>query len=221
MTQNKKIAWEKFTPKAELFEEKTIQQDESEDVDNSEYDEEHGDMMGFINFEELISRNKYKTPFGYYDKNDDFSPYNMFECWIGHCNFRLTKNHFNLLNTSIDGVGCLKILSPYRFFIGIEKMFTFPSVRMQIQDKLCNNLDMNMENMDISYSDQSVQLIISKINDAIFNIKESEKWAIFVGNDGKVETIKNSEFDSDSDYEDKLNVLKLLKNGNIITYDSL
>jgi hypothetical protein len=64
-------------------------------------------------------------------------------------------------------------------------------------------------------------IVISKINNALFHIKDSEKWAVFVGNDGEIETIKNSEFESEAEYQVKLKTLKSLKNGNIITYDSL
>ena len=215
MTQDKKIAWEKFTP---IYESKKdinigqIEEDEDEPVQDS-YDDESEETMGLLSFNDLIARKKIKTPFGYYEDIDDFSPYNMFECWIGHTNFRITNGHVQILNKKIDGIGCLKVLSPYRFFIGIEKMFNFSCVRMQIQDKLCTNLD----SMDLDIKD----IVISKINNALFHIKDSEKWAVFVGNDGEVETIKNSEFESEAEYQVKLKTLKSLKNGNIITYDSL
>jgi hypothetical protein len=138
----------------------------------------------------------------------------MFECWIGHTNFRITNNDVHILNKKIDGIGCLKVLSPYRFFIGIERMFNFSCVRTQIQDKLCNNLD----SAELNVVEDS---LISKINDALFSIKDSEKWAVFVGKNGEMETIKISQFESESEYQNSLKKLKSLKNGNIITYDSL
>jgi hypothetical protein len=221
MNSVRKIAWEKFTPISETG---TGQAEEEKDIDeeSEEFDEEQEGLVNLINLEDVLSRRKVKTPFGYYDLNDDFSPYNMFECWIGHTNFRLTKSDFNILNSKIEGIGCLKILSPYRFFIGIEKMFTFPAVRIQIQKDLCNNLeiqdDINTLNNNVDYT---INMVISKINDALFSIRDSEKWAVFISRDGNVETIKNSEFESDIDYQNKLKNLKSLKNGNIITYDSL
>jgi len=221
MNSVRKIAWEKFTP---ISESGTGQAEEEKDIDeeSEEFDEEQEGLVNLINLEDVLSRRKVKTPFGYYDLNDDFSPYNMFECWIGHTNFRLTKSDFNILNSKIEGIGCLKILSPYRFFIGIEKMFTFPAVRIQIQKDLCNNLeiqdDINALNNNVDYT---INMVISKINDALFSIRDSEKWAVFISRDGNVETIKNSEFESDIDYQNKLKNLKSLKNGNIITYDSL
>lgn len=227
----RKIAWEKFSPKREGITDtaevnENIEDDEVEsgwqDEEEIEETNEDGIAQVFNSMDAILIRNKIRTPFGYYEIEDDFSPYNMFDCWIGHTNFRITNDDFNTLNKKIEGIGCLKVLSPYRFFIGIEKMFTFPAIRIQIQKDLCNNLD--FDNNLISYSknaDEMIDMAISKINDAIFSIKDSEKWAIYIGNDGTIETIKNSDFEYEYEYNDKLKVLKSLKSGNIITYDSL
>lgn len=229
MNNDKKIAWEKFNPPTEIDnfipsqeedeEEKGQEWEESSDLDEADSQ----NIINTINSMEafLISR-KIKTPFGYYDIDDQFSPYNMFECWIGHTNFRLTNEDFSILDNKINGIGCLKILSPYRFFIGIEKMFTFPAVRIQIQKDLCGNLNIENDLLDLTTTvDETINLAISKINDALFNIKDSDKWALYISKDGNIQTIKNSDFDSEFEYHDKLKMLKSLKNGNIITYDSL
>lgn len=223
MNQSRKIAWEKFTPSYESknFDVHEIEDEEGEE-ELEEESEEMPEMLGFVNLDQIISRRKIKTPFGYYEIDDDFSPYNMFDCWIGHTNFKITKKDFNILNKEIEGIGCLKVLSPYRFFIGIEKMFSFPAVRIQIQKDLCNNLEMQDEIDQINSNvDHTINMVISKINDALFSIRDSEKWAVYISREGEVKTIKNSEFDSDMEYQNKLKSLKSLKNGNIITYDSL
>lgn len=232
MTTKRKIAWEKFTPKQEL---NSISAEEEQDEnasepegswkDDAEEDEdvnEHNAISMINGMDAILFRRKIKTPFGYYDIDDDFSPYNMFDCWVGHTNFRMTTEDFNILDDKIDGIGCLKLLSPYRFFIGIEKMFSFSAVRIQIQKDLCNNLEFDDDLINYSGNvDQAINMVISKINDAIFSIRESEKWAIYIGNDGTIESIKNSDFEYDYEYLEKLKTLKTLKNGNIITYDSL
>lgn len=215
MTQDKKIAWEKFTPIYESKKNMIIgytEEDEEDPVQDS-YDADSEEDANVLSLNDIIPRKKIKTPFGYYEEIDDFSPYNMFECWVGHTNFRITNGHVNILNKKIDGIGCLKVLSPYRFFIGVEKMFNFACIRMQTQDKLCANL--SSEQLDIQ------DTVISKINAALFNIKDSEKWAVFVGNNGEIEGIKNSDFGSEDEYQGELKILKSLKNGNIITYDTL
>lgn len=229
----RKIAWEKFVPNYESNnvsnippaieqEHKEEEKTQWEDIEEEEEEEEqrpHG-IMNLFNIEDLLLGKKITTPFGEYEIDDDFSPYNMFDCWIGHTNFKITTQDFNVLDSEIDGIGCLKILSPYRFFIGIEKMFTFPAIRIQIQKDLCNNLEMSDELINETDADNILNLMISRINDAIFSIRESEKWAVFVGQNGEVEAIKNSDYSSDVEYYQELSDLKSLKNGNIITYDS-
>lgn len=228
MSSERKIAWEKFTPLYEADKVHQVPQDEL--VDNHEEteleedeEEDENPMMGrLLNLEDILINDKIKTPFGWYQIDDDFSPYNMFECWIGHTNFKLNRKDFNILNNEINGIGCLKIISPYRFFIGIEKMFSFAAVRIQIQKDLCNNLNLEEKFIDGNGDvDNVINMAISKINDAFFSIKDSEKWAVFVSHDGDVKTIKNSEYESDLQYYEDLTELKSFKNGNIITYDSL
>ena len=228
MTTERKIAWEKFTPVSEtnqinhMTPDDIIDEDEDGVVDPEDEGSDENIVGRLINFEDLLVSDKVRTPFGWYNIEDDFSPYNMFECWIGHTNFKLTKKDFDILNNDINGIGCLKVLSPYRFFIGIEKMFSFAAVRIQIQKDLCKTL--NMEETFIEGNndvDNVINTVISRINDAFFNIKDSERWAVFVSNDGEVKTIKNSECGSDLEYQKKLSNLKSLKNGNIIIYDSL
>ena len=66
-----------------------------------------------------------------------------------------------------------------------------------------------------------INAAFNKINESLFSIQDSEKWAVFIGDDGTIETIKSSEFSSELEYLETLTRLKKNKNGNIITYDSL
>jgi len=228
MSSERKIAWEKFTPIHEVnninahMQDDDVVDNEHTEIEEDEEEEEHNVMGRLLNLGDILVNDKVRTPFGWYHVDDDFSPYNMFECWIGHTNFKLTKKDFDILNNDINGIGCLKVISPYRFFIGIEKMFSFAAVRIQIQKDLCKNLDMEESFIDGNGDiDNIINMVISKINDAFFSIKDSEKWAVFVSHEGDVQTIKNSEYESDLEYQSDLKGLKSLKNGNIITYDSL
>lgn len=66
---------------------------------------------------------------------EDISVLSSFDCWIGHTNFDITINTKNILD-KIDGVEVLKILSRYRFFIGVGKLFDFKEVRQEIEENL-------------------------------------------------------------------------------------
>lgn len=61
----------------------------------------------------------------------DMAMLENYDCWIGHCNFDITPDVMETLD-STPGIEVLKIISRYRFFIGIGKMFEFKSVRKHI-----------------------------------------------------------------------------------------
>lgn len=63
---------------------------------------------------------------------DDMAMLSNFDCWIGHTNFDITKDIKSKLNKT-EGVELLKIISRYRFFIGVGKMFDFKQVRKNIE----------------------------------------------------------------------------------------
>ena len=63
---------------------------------------------------------------------DDMAMLSNFDCWIGHTNFDITKETKAMLNKT-EGVELLKVLSRYRFFVGIGKMFDFKEVRKNIE----------------------------------------------------------------------------------------
>ena len=66
---------------------------------------------------------------------DDMAMLSNFECWIGHANFDITKEIKSKLNKT-EGVELLKVLSRYRFFVGIGKMFDFKEVRKNIEKNI-------------------------------------------------------------------------------------
>lgn len=65
-----------------------------------------------------------------------------FDCWVGHANFNLTPTINNKLR-NVDGIELLKILTRYRFLVGIGKGFEFKTVRHNIRKEL--KLDENKE----------------------------------------------------------------------------
>jgi len=80
---------------------------------------------------------KVNTPFGIYEASDPLCPTNLFDCWIGHSNFPICQNEYKILIDHISGIGAFKVISKFRFFIGIEKLFNFSEVRREIEYKIC------------------------------------------------------------------------------------
>ena len=62
-----------------------------------------------------------------------------YDCWVGHANFDITPSVMSKLKRT-EGVEALKIISRYRFFIGVGKMFDFAEVRNFIENQHCNEI---------------------------------------------------------------------------------
>ena len=131
----RKVAWEKWwdeTPQDSLLLEEL-----EEEENKSESGEVEPPPHGFSTDMFFIPK-KINTPFGQYEAGDPMSPTSLFECWIGHTNFPICQSEYKILNEQIHGIGAFKVISKYRFFIGVEKLFDFSDVRRQIENKICN-----------------------------------------------------------------------------------
>jgi hypothetical protein len=58
-----------------------------------------------------------------------------FNCWFGHTNFDITKSVAKKLD-EIEGVELLKVITRYRFLIGVGKAFSFANVRLNLENNL-------------------------------------------------------------------------------------
>ena len=112
----------------------------------------------------------------------------MFDCWIGHTNFGLTKSVQKQIE-EIPGIEAFKVMSRYRFFIGIGKLFKFRDVCQQIQVALGTTYE------EEDGYDQSYLLEIVKTQ-----LKSYERWAIFYSKEGLLEyAASNEEEDAEFD----------------------
>ena len=106
---------------------------DDEDVDDDDEDEDDENYLGLNEKEQskIISPIMPLTA----QAIEDISMLSSFDCWIGHTNFDITPSVKNILD-STTGVEVLKVLSRYRFFIGIGKLFDFKEVRKNIEEEL-------------------------------------------------------------------------------------
>lgn len=58
-----------------------------------------------------------------------------YDCWVGHTNFDITPSLKRKLS-QIEGVEALKIVSRYRFFVGVGRMFNFSDVRKSVETEI-------------------------------------------------------------------------------------
>ena len=68
---------------------------------------------------------------------EDMAMLSNYDCWIGHCNFDITEDIKDQLDET-PGIEVLKVISRYRFFIGVGKMFEFKNVRKHIEKVILN-----------------------------------------------------------------------------------
>lgn len=124
----KRIMWEKWYDLDEESVDDAIDIDDDQDIDEGQLAENS----------EIILRmplNMIRTPLGFYQPEDKMIPSKMFDCWIGHTNFPITSYEENILD-NIDGIEALKIMTKYRFFIGVGRFFEFVDVNQSIHKKL-------------------------------------------------------------------------------------
>ena len=104
-------------------------------------------------------------------------------------NFDITKSTEESIENT-EGVELLNIMTRYRFFLGVGKMFDFSSVRRLIEESVCG-----------SKLDEDTEEAIDMIKDSI---SSDRYWAIFVSQSGEI-LYASTNADSDEAYLDKLN----------------
>ena len=137
---------------------------------------------------------------------------------------------------NVTGVELLSVISRYRFFIGVGKLFDFKTVRIDVENLLnCNDKTpekQRRENISDAYETLS-DMVFGKdqINsddditteETVEIIKEvisqDKYWAIFVGKDGEIDYTSSNQ-ENDITYLEKLLSYKKLrrKNGGTILY---
>ena len=196
----KKIAWERWDE--DVLEQEIVENfyDLSQEDDNEEAIE---DALVFLQkIPSLVT-----TPMGMYQLHDKMSIVNQFDCWMGYTNFDITQSVQESIE-KIEGVELLNVMTRYRFFLGIGKLFDFSSARRLIEESLC---DLRTDE-DIIDEDTGEAIDIIKED-----ISSDRYWAIFVTQAGEISYASTNK-ESDEDYLNKLShyVKRKKKNGGFI-----
>ena len=192
---NRTIAWERWD---EDVIEQEIVEDFYENHENDEYEEGVEDALAFLGkIPSLVT-----TPMGMYQLHDKMSIMNQFDCWMGYTNFDITKSVQDSLER-VEGVELLNVMSRYRFFLGVGKMFKFSNVRKLIEESVhCSPLDQDTR--------ESVNIIKDSIS-------SDRYWTIFVSQSGEISYASTNK-EADEDYFSKLKHYqkRKKKNGGVI-----
>ena len=129
----KKIKWEIWNPPEEVQQITPTDFDFDEDLDTDELIDMAQSLPIQIN-----PINTILTPLGEYHADDPFLPHKIFKCWIGRTNFDLTEKEYLLIEEA-PGVEAFRMLSRYRFFIGVGELFTDRDVLSAIESRLIDH----------------------------------------------------------------------------------
>lgn len=128
---NSQIMWEKWVDPFG---------DDIEETKWNNYDDDEEDIDSLSTQQELF-KNKSKpvrvisSPMGLIPYNEYTSSAKIFNFWVGHTNFNLSKNIVDLIERC-EGVEILDIFTRYRFRIAIGKCFNDNEVMRQIKDDI-------------------------------------------------------------------------------------
>lgn len=168
------IKWESQHLEIDTLTGKLESPDEDNDELNEYYEEDDfGDNVQKINVQNVLS-----TPFGFWKVDDIMNPYKQFKLWTGHTNFTITPDVV-LVIKEIPGVEVLKILTRYRFIIGVGELFDIRNVRVAIEQALS------------CHKDETELIKDDKVKEAVYNLQQQlsmyDKWAIYVFPNGNID----------------------------------
>lgn len=134
---NYQIIWEKWTdPFGDNIDETKWNNYDDDNIDDSTEMFEH-------NFKKPIK--VIASPLGLIPYNEYTASGKIFNFWVGHTNFNITKDISNIIE-KCDGIELLDIFTRYRFRVGIGKCFNDSEVMSLINDTIYTFLDAAYDN---------------------------------------------------------------------------
>lgn len=129
------IVWEKWVdPFGQALEEAkwTDYENEIDTLDDIEYIEED-EGVGLRPIKAIA------TPMGIIPYNELTAPCHLFNFWVGHTNFDITKSISSIIEET-PGIEILDIFTRYRFRIGIGKCFADNETMKKVNDRIYEQL---------------------------------------------------------------------------------
>ena len=182
----RKIAWEKWDE--DLLLEEMFQDIPLPDPVEGEEDLAEETLAFMQKIPKLIS-----TPLGIFQFHDKMNPLRQYDCWSGHTNFDITKGVQNSIEKT-QGVELLVIVSRYRFFLGVGKLFNFRNVRSRIEKAVSTVREKSLIDEDTQETVDLIKEIIST----------DKHWAIFISDNGEIDYTSTNLDDDDSFLEKML-----------------
>jgi len=193
---NKEIAWEKWED--DIVEERRREDSKIESLDEDGLEESFLEAIENLPMQEVPK--VVSTAMGIFEIYDRNKPSNQYDCWLGHTNFNITQEVKNCIE-DIEGVEVLKVLTRYRFFVGIAKMFDFKKVRIEIEKIACGK---HLASQEESILAPETRIAVDDIKS---RISSQKWWAIYIFPNGQIDYISSNN-SNDTEYLDKLQIFK-------------
>ncbi len=172
----KKILW----VKCDWFhdDEENEKDDESNNFDSYQ-EESHQSIPKMIGFGPSVI----VTPFGQVNEDDVMNPIFDTDFYQGHTNFNLSKTVLEHI-TKVEGVEFLKIISRYRFVVGVGMLFNASEVKAEIEKSLDVKTEVDkIEPVELSgEAEQSLQCLVDEI---ISQVPTDKKWLAYIFPNGE------------------------------------
>jgi len=125
---------------------------------------------------------------------DFFNPLKEFKLWVANTNFHITVDEAKIIDEQIEGVEVFKVFSPYKFLLGVGKMFEFRDVRMAIEKAICHDI-----------KEYTLGDIDSKMLEMADELQSNyEHWAIYAFPNGELTSVQSND---ENDYIEQRKVL--------------
>ena len=134
------VYWEKWMDAFEEVQENAAEF--SDDTEESYLESAYEENQEYVDESESpLPIRGVMTPYGMLPLTDDTLASRKFKFWVGHSNFRLTEDYYGIIGRT-EGVETLDILTPYRFRIGVGKMFVDRKVMCDVREKMVTHVEL-------------------------------------------------------------------------------
>lgn len=136
------VYWERWVDAFDVSDSDIPDPDPSQHKDEEQFEENEWELAEASQLDvpmELPIRS-IMTPFGMLPITDNSMASKQFKFWTGHANFKITSDFYAVIER-IDGVETLDILTPYRFRIGVGKLFIDRTVMNDVRNQMVSYID--------------------------------------------------------------------------------
>lgn len=199
----KKIIFKKYIDPFKIKMEDLPDATDIDDEDENEYSQwekdkyhDHDEDQHFHKFSKGIKI--LSSPAGLLPLNEESYPSSQFNLWTAHTNFPITEKVFHKLNREINGIEIIRVLTKYRFLVGIALAFREVEVKADIIKSLCASDELEIARMLAQECKTLNEILPEDINEKVQDYLENNNkkyFMLYVTPNGHFNTFSTSTAD--------------------------